>query len=470
MTKIFNVNGACKPNFHYMVDITTRLEAIKMMIDKGQYFTINRARQYGKTTTLRLLANFLKDDYEVISLDFQRISFLAFESEQSFVATFSEELLDCVTNFPEGVEERLTAFMERTARINSLHALFKTLKLWCQMSEKKIVLIIDEVDTATNNQVFCDFLSQLRAAYLDSDVRPTFQSVILAGVYDVRNMRRKIRLDENHKENSPWNIATDFEIDMCFSVKDIEGMLTEYKEDYQIKMNIMQMSTFIYEYTFGYPYLVSKLCKLLDEKIAGSLEFPTKSSAWTKEGFLETQKILVKENNTLYQSLIGKLNQYKELKTVIYELLFTGKPIPYISTSNYIQVATMFGFVRNENDMVVIFNRIFETVLYNYFISEEFITSKMYRIAVQEKNQFIVNGHLDMKKILEKFVETFHYLYGDKNETFLEDVGRKYFILFLKPIINGIGNYSIEPETRNSERMDLVVYYRGEQFVCELKI
>ena len=77
---------------------------------------------------------------------------------------------------------------------------------------------------------------------------------------------------------------------------------------------------------------------------------------------------------------------------------------------------------------------------------------------------------MDIKKILEKFVETFTYLYGDANETFLEDVGRRYFILFFKPIINGIGNYSVESRTRNNERMDLVIYYRGEQSVIEIKI
>lgn len=43
-------------------------------------------------------------------------------------------------------------------------------------------------------------------------------------------------------------------------------------------------------------------------------------------------------------------------------------------------------------------------------------------------------------------------------------------MLFLKPIINGIGNYSVEPETRNRERMDLVIYYRGEQSIIEMKV
>lgn len=52
MHKFFNVSGDCKPGLHYMVDLSSRLQKIKSMVDSGQYFTINRARQYGKTTTL----------------------------------------------------------------------------------------------------------------------------------------------------------------------------------------------------------------------------------------------------------------------------------------------------------------------------------------------------------------------------------------------------------------------------------
>ena len=43
-------------------------------------------------------------------------------------------------------------------------------------------------------------------------------------------------------------------------------------------------------------------------------------------------------------------------------------------------------------------------------------------------------------------------------------------MLFLKPIINGVGSSYVEPETRNRERMDLVIAYRGEQFIIELKV
>ncbi len=69
MEKIFNVSGACRPDRHYMVDLKDRLDAIRKMVDRGQYFTINRARQYGKTTVLRALADDLEHDYVVVSLD-----------------------------------------------------------------------------------------------------------------------------------------------------------------------------------------------------------------------------------------------------------------------------------------------------------------------------------------------------------------------------------------------------------------
>ncbi|MCD8019577.1 MAG: ATP-binding protein [Clostridiales bacterium] len=351
-----------------------------------------------------------------------------------------------------------------------MQSLFKVLNSWCRASDRPIVLMIDEVDNAANNQIFLDFLSQFRSSYLRRNVIPTFQSVILAGVYDVRSIKRKIRPDEEHKDNSPWNIAADFDVEMSFSAADIANMLKEYEEDYHTGMDINAISKLIYDYTSGYPVLVSRICKLLDEKITGSGAFPTRCSAWTREGFFEAEKRVVKEDNPLYESLMRKLELYPELKAMIYELLFNGRAILFVATSPSMKEAVMFGFIRNENDRAVISNRIFETVLYNNFIAEEFVTSKMYDAGEREKNQFFVGGHLDMRRILEKFVETFEELYSREDESFLENVGRKYFLLFLKPIINGVGNYSIEPQTRNSERMDLVIFYQGEQHILELKI
>ena len=81
MSKYFNTNGCCDPGRHYMINLSARLYEVKQMIDDGQYFSINRARQYGKTTLIHGLVDFLRNDYEVLSLDFQTLSFEDFKSE-----------------------------------------------------------------------------------------------------------------------------------------------------------------------------------------------------------------------------------------------------------------------------------------------------------------------------------------------------------------------------------------------------
>lgn len=77
------------------------------------------------------------------------------------------------------------------------------------MAEKPMVLMVDEVDSAANNQVFLDFLGQLWDRYLNRRETPTFYSAILAGVYDIKNLKLKIREEGEHRYNSPWNIAAD---------------------------------------------------------------------------------------------------------------------------------------------------------------------------------------------------------------------------------------------------------------------
>ena len=180
-------------------------------------------------------------------------------------------------------------------------------------------------------------------------------------------MKSKLRPDEEHRQNSPWNIAADFDIDMSFSKEDIAGMLRQYEDDYHTGMNIERLSGLLYEYTSGYPFLVSRICKLIDEKIAGNSHISDKSRAWTDDGFYEAEKMVVKEDNTLYQSLLGKLKIYPQLRIILSDLLFRGRSIPYVATADYIRDAAMFGFIKNENHMVIISNRIFEAVLYEYF-------------------------------------------------------------------------------------------------------
>ncbi len=75
-----------------------------------------------------------------------------------------------------------------------------------------------------------------------------------------------------------------------------------------------------------------------------------------------------------------------------------------------------------------------------------------------------------MESVLRKFTEHFTDVYGDNDQKFVEENGRRIFLLYLKPIINGVGNYYVEAQTRDRKRTDVIVDYRGKQYIIELKI
>ena len=85
----FNVTGICVPNMHYMVDISEKIEQIFQLVEDKDYFTINRGRQYGKTTTIGRLKKRLLGDYICASISFQ------YSDDDMFAdaAGFCQELL-----------------------------------------------------------------------------------------------------------------------------------------------------------------------------------------------------------------------------------------------------------------------------------------------------------------------------------------------------------------------------------------
>lgn len=471
----FNITGMCVPELHYMVDISRQVAEIQKLVDAGAYFAVNRARQYGKTTTIAALERTLSEGYYVVSLDFQVLGSSAFLNENKFSLAFATCFLDefspSIQELPQRGREAAEQLRLETAKNDQsleLMRLFRLLQVICETAKKPMVLMIDEIDAASNNQVFLDFLAQLRNYYLKraKNKTVTFWSVILAGVYDVKNLRRKLRSEEEHKENSPWNIAADFDVKMSFGQEEIAGMLLEYEADYHTGMDVRKISQLLYDYTSGYPFLVSKLCKLIAERTGSGGE-----PDWTRRGFLEAERILLSEKNTLFDSLIQKLGEYPELNKILEDCLLAGRSTVYNPYHRAVQMAQMFGFVKNQQGTVAIANRIFETLLYNYYLSEDELKgTRLYSASLLDKNQFVTAGHLNMKRILEKFTIHFHDLYGDQDQSFYEEDGRRYFLLYLRPIINGTGNYYIEAQTRNMERTDVIVDYCGEQFVIELKV
>jgi hypothetical protein len=148
-------------------------------------------------------------------------------------------------------------------------------------------------------------------------------------------------------------------------------MLKDYDEDHKIGMKEDAVAQEIYDYTAGYPYLVSRLCQLLDQQFYKD----ERKDAWTHAGILDAVRDLVKESNSLFQDMAKKVKDYPGLRKLLYDILFCGKSIPYNLGTELVSVGVMFGFLKDEEGQVAIANRIFEIWFYNLFIAEEAIGS-----------------------------------------------------------------------------------------------
>ena len=460
MRKRFNITGSCNPEKHYMVDTEKRFQAVEELIDMGEYFTINRARQYGKTTMLQTIRRRLSDKYLVVPLSFEGLGDEAFASPEAFVASFKRQMARHLVSL--GQDEALIGVWQNN-NASSIEDLSLIITDFCKACPKPVVITIDEVDKSSDNQLFLNFIGMLRNKYLERNegLGHTFHSVILAGVYDIKNLKLKLRPDAEKKYNSPWNIAADFNVDMTFHPEEIAQMLNDYENDVHTGMVIKAISEEIYKYTTGYPYLVSAICKIIDERL---------EAEWTLDNVQQAVKIIaIGENVTLIDDLSKNIENNIELKDFLFSIVVNGAEYSFTMVDPIVKLANMFSYIRkNQRGKTIIHNLIFEEALFMYF-GNKTMREQGTKISPYVLN-YVQNGKLNMEHVVTRFRDLMHEEYRESTEPFLEKEGRLLFLTFLKPIINGIGFYYVEPQTRDNRRMDLVVTYDKQEYIVELKI
>ena len=304
MNKKFNTTGVCHPNLHYMADTSKKLEQVMAMIEKGEYFVINRPRKYSKTTMLHLL----------------------------------------------------------TKRLNELE---------------------------------------------------------------------------------------------------------DYSQAEDVNMDIPAIAEQLYYYTSGYPFLFSKLCKIIAEDILPEQnKDDNHKNTWTDEDLEAAVQILLKENNTNFDSLIKNLDNNPALYKLVYRVIIDGDRIPFNHHIPEIHQGILYGIFR-PNHRIKIHNRIYEQVIYNYMTSNSLTKIESgYLLG----NHFLKeNNALDIEAVLLKFQQFMKEEYNKKSDAFLEAEGRLIFLAFFAPILNGRGYTFKEVQVSMEKRLDVLVTYFQYRYIIELK-
>ncbi len=401
MAKYFNTSVTCDPARHYMVDTTKKMKVFERLIDEMSYFTISRARQFGKSTSLNWILHNMSDRYLVIPASFETFSDDSWTDDESFCRYFCEKIIKAARKIKNDSLRQYWVEVKQSPKID-FDILSDKITDFCEECGEKVVLLIDEVDKSTNNSVFINFLGMLRNLYLDrtavGDDKITFWSVVLAGVYDVKNLKVKIRPEEEHQYNSPWNVAADYYLDMTFNSQEISTMLFDYENDYHFGFDIKEISEEIYKYTSGYPVLVSRICKEIDERLG---------KVWTKESVLKAVKNILKDRDfTLLDDISKNLQLYNGLHQLMYDIIINGRKFSMSLIDPVVKIAVMFSYVKeNEDGYVAIHNLIFEEAFNAYFVNEYIRSSASGSQENDISFDYIQNGELNMEMVIGRFKE-----------------------------------------------------------------
>jgi hypothetical protein len=249
---------------------------------------------------------------------------------------------------------------------------------------------------------------------------------------------------------------------MSFSAPEIATMLNEYEADYHTGMDIKALSEKLRAWTGGYPFLVSRLCQIIDKNL---------DKDWTLEGLEKAVKIILQEQNTLFESMIYNLETYHDLYVYIYELLIVGIEKRESIDNPVAGRGLMFSFLKSVNGYIVVANRIFENRLINYYrTKEDTYTNQSKQVTGVLKYDVVENGTFNMELALRKFAKHYGQIFTESDKEFLERNGRMVFLMYILPLINGEGFYHLESQFTDSRRMDIVVDYGKDEFIIELKL
>ncbi len=458
----FNDAGLCVPHLHYMADRSAAIEALVKLVEKGKYFTINRPRQYGKTTLLYLLQKELEEmGYLVFKISFEGVGDSVFSSEERFAPAFLKMLRRTLKQQPDlELSQFLLKHIDLT---HSLQDLSDVITEMTGIAGKNVVLQVDEVDKAGNNQLFLSFLGMLRAKYLlrNEGTDTTFFSVILAGVHDVKNLKVKLRSKDEEKYNSPWNIAVDLKVDLSLKTAEIESLLRDFLSQNDVPMDTGEVAGKLGYLTSGHPFLVSRLCKIVHEDLKPA-------GGWDLKWLDIAVNVLSREDNTNFKSVIKNLENNSQLYDMVYNIVIEGKTISYNRYNPTIEQGITYGVFSECDDRVKIHNRVYEQLIYNYMTSK--IESSVSMGNYNYREHFLEkDGALNLREVILRFQAFMKEQFSKKDEAFLERNGRLLFLAFLKPIINGRGFDFKEVEISEEKRLDIAVTYGDKKYIVELK-
>jgi hypothetical protein len=245
---------------------------------------------------------------------------------------------------------------------------------------------------------------------------------------------------------------------------EIVPMLEEYAQDREVVVNAVAVAERLFYYTSGYPFLVSKLCKIFDEELVAEKAEKT----WTTHDVDVAAQQLIRETNTNFDELSKNLDNNPDLYQLTQSIAIEGEQFAFEPNDTTASLGIQYGIFADRNGLAI-HNLIYQQVIINKMSFR--IQREHTRLINPYSTPYTLPGNrIDIPKVLLKFQEVMKVEYNKKESDFLERQGRLVFLAFLKPILNGHGHTFKESQISEEKRLDILVTYYQHQYVVELKL
>jgi hypothetical protein len=459
--KFFSTSGPVKPEDHYCLPLSTRLNEkdLRLLIEQKKYFILHAPRQTGKTSTMLNFARKLNEDGVYTAL------YVNVEGGQALRGNIEKALPVILQEFATRIKEQLPqqkAFFEifedlKKESVPAGSLLTTLLSRWCAQSEKPIVLFIDEIDCLVGDTLI-SVLRQLRSGY---DKRPLSfpKSLCLMGVRDVRDYR--IWSEEEQKivlGGSAFNIKDESLRLNDFTKQEVHDLYMQHTQATGQKFD-QEATDYAFEITQGQPWLVNALAYQ-----ACFRDITDRSKTITQNDLERAKETLIKRRDTHLDVLIDRL-QEPRVRNII-DAIITGIDTSLDFPIDDIQYALDLGLVARRENNLVIANPIYQEVL-----PRELTYSTQLTMPQQQLWYVRADGSIDIHKMLTEFTQ----FYRENSAIWLDKFAYKesgphlFTMAFLQRIINGGGKIHRE-YALGTDRVDLLITWKTQRIVVEIKV
>ena len=450
--RFFNTTGPCRPDKHYMLPPERRLPAVRRLVDEERYFVVHAARQTGKTTAMRALAEQLRAEGQValhVSLEASRHTPSLAEVEPRWIQAVVDHArwtLPAADRPPEGAGAGAPG-----TRLAGL------LGDWAMaLHPRPLVLLLDEVDTI-EGEAMVNFLAQLRSGF---NHRPrTFpSSIVLVGLRDLKDYLVQAKGGLPPNPGSPFNIKAESLTLRNFTRDEVAELYSQHTDDtgQPFTGDAIDRSWF---WTRGQPFLVNALAYHLTRR--EPIPAPTPI---TGADIDRAKEALLLSRTTHLDNLVRRLHEPRVAR--ILRPILLGELPPTDVSDDFDYAADLGLLVKGESGWEPA-NPLYREVLIGALVQvpQDVLPAPWWPWRT-------VDGRLDLPALIDAFLDWWRrhgdLLIEQADAGWREAAAHLAFMAFLQRVVNGGGQVHREYASGRG-RLDLLVQYGPDRFVIELK-